>query len=75
MSQKLKPLRIGWAVSGNEKWGWDVVIFDPHAHENTRLTIVPEEWVPYSWDNTDDAREAAVAALRDLADRIERGEP
>lgn len=75
MSQQRKPLRIGWAVSGNQKWGWDVVIFDPEDHENARLLIAPDDAMVFSWPNTDAAREGAVAALRDLADRIEKGEP
>lgn len=75
MGVPMLPLRIGWAVNGSAKWGWDIVLFDPKDHENSRFCILPESLAPFSWASPDAARTAAVTALRDLADRIERGEP
>lgn len=71
---KRPAFRIGWRVSGNDKWGREVVIFDPRENETSRIWVLPADEVTFSWGNEAEAREAAAAALRDLADRIERGE-
>lgn len=68
------PLRIGWEVTGGEKWGWEVVIFDPLEKNSDRILIAPEKLVPFSYESEQQAKQMAVQALRELADRIERGE-
>lgn len=66
-------LRISWAIEGCDKWGWEVVAFDPLEDEG-RLILAPDAVAYPSWPTASEARAAAVAALRDLADRIERDE-
>lgn len=74
LAPKRPAFRIGWRMTGSHKWGSEVVIFDPKEQDIARIWIVPDDGVPFSWNNEIEARTAAVAALRDLADRIERGE-
>ena len=66
---------IGWKVVGGEKWLWDVVIYDPAEPEEYSLVLVPLAPASIGWPSPEEARIAAATALRDLADRIERGEP
>ena len=73
-SSKRPALRIGWRMSSSEKWGHEVVLFDPLDADSALFWILPDDGKPFSWPTEAEAREAAVAALRELADRIERGE-
>ena len=74
ITPKRPAFRIGWRISGNYKWGNEVVIFDPKEPDISRIWLLPEDGMTFSWNNETEARTAAAAALRDLADRIERGE-
>lgn len=66
---------IAWRIKGSDKWGREVVISDP-IDDAWQIPLLPCcNRSGRSWDTEADARTAAVAALRDLADRIERGEP
>lgn len=80
MTAPKRPVfRIGWRVSGNDKWGREVEIFDPVEESfvldgDAPLMLLPMDREYCTWPTEAEARQAAVAALRDLADRIERGE-
>lgn len=75
MSIKRPAIMLGWNVVGVQKWGFDVVLFDPVEPDEDQLMLVPQSPASIGWSSPEEARIAAVASLRDLADRIERGEP
>lgn len=75
MSVKRPAIRLGWSVVGVQKWGFDVVLLDPLDPEQDQLMLVPESPKAIGWASPEEARLSAAAALRELADRIEKGEP
>ena len=69
---QLKPAdHIGYSVQGSEKWGYYVMLI---TTDHT-MPLYTKGDAPFDWDSPEAARMAAVAALRELADRIEKGEP
>lgn len=71
---KRPAFKIEWRVSGNQKWGNEIAIYDPKDPYTACIMIQPADGVTFSYNNENEARDAAIFALRDLADRIERGE-
>lgn len=68
---------LNWAMTGNDKWGWTVVLYDVEFEDKgeSMLALPPADEVSMlDWDSPEQAREKAAAALRALADRIEREE-
>lgn len=67
---------LNWAMTGNDKWGWTVVLYDVDFENEgeSMLALCPDDDESMlDWDSPEQAREKAVAALRELADRIEKG--
>ncbi len=80
---KRSAVKLFWRVGGIEGQGYEVSLFDPFdpysvpfciLPQDARPWALPQDLTPVSWATKEEAREAAVAALRDLADRIERGD-
>lgn len=68
---QLKPAeRIAYSVQGSQKWGYYVCL----ATTDHTLPLYTSGDAPFDWASPEDARKAAVEALRSLVDRIERGE-
>lgn len=72
MSADMRAIPLGWTVHGNVKWGFEVVIFD--AVDDYQIILVTEDDKATGFSSAIEARAAAATALRELADRIERGE-
>lgn len=74
VNQKIRPAsRIGWMPVEIEKFGWTVVVFDS-TEPDLAIALEPKGTNPRAYATAEDARVAAVLALRDLAKRIARGE-
>ena len=61
---------VGYRVEGSAKWGHHVILTTP----DNAMPLYTSGDAPFDWATPEDARKAAVEALRSLADRIERGE-
>lgn len=66
-------ISLKWSVVGVEKWGFDVVLLDPLFPDEDQLMLVPQSRDSAGWTSPEEARIAAAAALRALAERIEKG--
>lgn len=68
---------LNWKLAGNDKWGWTVLLYDTLFEDegSSMLALCPDDDESMlDWDSPEQAREKAVAALRAMADRIERDE-
>ena len=69
-----KPDTIRYEMVHDGGWGYYVELTDPRADDGGIQIRMAAPHDVYGWYTEEDARRAAVIALRDLADRIERGE-
>lgn len=69
--RRIEPL--GWSIIGSKRWGWTVRVTDREERAAASLCLFPTDNFMYSWASPEQAREKAVSALRELADRIEKG--
>jgi len=75
-SKSLTFRPLVWDIRGCAEYGYNIDIEDD-ADCDCQLSVYPVGEISWSMDGyatEDDAKKAAVAALRDLADRMERGE-